>query len=174
MRSSWTWIGVVGALLVVASGAVAHLGSVDVEPEPETTDEALCVPVCEVDSNREAYVPGLVVVEDGGTVTWSSADGDPHTVTVNPAQDTPQIVAEGSSSFYPDACVDAEMQPGFPVEVSFAIREDGLHAKVTSSFGADWRACEAAQAVPGGGWLVTYHCQLHPRLQHGAILVLPG
>lgn len=171
MPSSLAWPGFLVALVLVAPGANAHLGAVDVEPEPASAEDPLCVPVCTVDSQRRGYTPGLVVVEDGATVSWTSADGDGHTVTENPVQDTPEMIAEGSSDYYPDACFDVHFQPGGLAEVTFDIREDGLYALEASAFDADWQRCEEAIPV-AGGWLVTYHCQFHPQLQHGAILVL--
>lgn len=174
MRSTIPWLGLLTALLVAASGASAHPGALDIEPEPAAAHEdPLCVPVCEVDSRRQGYVPGIVVVQEGQAVTWTSADGDEHSVTANPIEDTPTIVAEGTSGFYPDACFDVHFQPGGLAEVTFDVREDGLYALETSAFDPDWQACEQATPV-GEGWLVNYHCIFHPQLQHGAILVLPA
>jgi hypothetical protein len=78
-------------------------------------------------------------------------------VTENPLTDVPTMVAEGEAGFYPDACFDVDFQPGSPAEVTFDVREDGLYAKETSAFDADWQRCEAATEL-GEGWLVTYHC----------------
>lgn len=174
MRSSLTWLGLVAALVLVASGAVAHLSGVSVEAEPAASHEApLCVPLCDVDSSRQGFVPGLVVVQEGVPVNWTSSDGDPHTASANPVQDTPGMIAEGSADHYPDACFDVHFQPGGSGEVVFDVREDGLYAKETSTFGGQWQACQAATEL-AEGWLVAYHCAIHPQFQQAGILVLPA
>lgn len=175
MRLTWTALGSLVALTALAATGLAHAPSIE-DPIAGTETESpavACVPTCEVDSTRQAYRPGVLVVSEGAEVTWMSADGDQHTSTANPITDTPTIVAEGSSGFYPDACFDVDYQPSSPGAITFDVREDGLYALETSAHDAAWQPCEEAVEA-GAGYLVAYHCKKHPQLQHGSLLVLPA
>lgn len=177
------WVAVPSVLLaclLVAPTAVAHLGAV--ETEASSTTEAPsdvfqhvgCIPFCETQTTQDGYVSPVTVVESGATVTWVVLEGTLHTATSDvPSEDLPSMLM-GQSPQPRDWCMDTEIPLyGAPGEATFRIEDGQLAVYEPKSPAEGWEVCDEALALPGGGFALSYHCNYHPRLQHGAIVVLP-
>lgn len=169
------WQAIVGgaalAIVLVASSAGAHVGAVDVETSNEQTPEAACVPLCEVQTTRLGNAPPVTVVESGETVTWTIAEGSYHTVISDDGgQDKRTTVVQGSGAGV-DGCL--HLQVFGPSSAEFRIQDDQLQALDLGEDDPEWQTCEEAVAM-GGGFLLSYHCGIHPRFQNSALLVVPS
>lgn len=172
MRSALVPISALAVLVIVSSGGLAHLGAVEVEPTPAEGggEDPLCLPVCEVATSRTGNGPPVTVVESGGEVTWTVLEGSYHTATSNePAQDTDEHLQNQGTD---PGCLDAFVSPR--ATVAFRIDADALEVYHLDAEDPSWQTCEEAIGLPDGSFLLSYHCNVHPRFQHGAILVVPS
>ncbi len=170
-------------ILLLAPGTLAHAPALDTTPQAQTAtfDEIACIPTCHVDTERTYTTPPVVIVQNGTTVTWESTDGDDHTVTSNPPEDTVDMIRDGRTIFQPGPCLDLAVNPARgPAEAVFKIEDGVLQAQNPSEeFDEEkmdeppWRVCDEASPTIDGGWLLAYHCAIHPQLQHGFLHVLP-
>lgn len=176
MRS---WVAVTLALLTIvllAPTANAHLGAVETDAETplETTfEQSLCMPTCETGSSRLGYAPPATVVTNGSTVTWTLTTDNHHTATSDvPTEDKAEMLATGSAPFG-EPCLDAFIADYDPGVATFEIRNGTLQVLHSDDPDATWQPCDEAIALPGGAYALSYHCTVHPRFQHGMIVVLP-
>lgn len=171
MRSALAPLSLVTALVIVASSGLAHLGAVEAQPAPaDGGEDPLCLPVCEVATSRAGNAPPVTVVESGGEVTWTVLEGSYHTATSNePTEDTDNHL---QNEWTEAGCLDAFVSP----RATVAFRVDGGALEVYHLDATDpsWRTCEEAIGLPDGSFVLSYHCNVHPRFQHGAILVTPS
>lgn len=163
------------ALLLLAPTAGAHLGPVTVEgdavPEPP---EAVCVPVCNVFMTQLANAPQLVVVESGGTVTWEATIGPSHTATSDDVpEDKQTTILDNRPTDPTDRCLHVFVAD--TAQAQFRIANGSLQALNPASTDG-WRTCEEAiplGSVGSAGFLLSYHCNVHPSFQHAGIVVVP-
>lgn len=164
-------------LLLVPSGA-AHVGAVEVGASPSAEESAqaledpLCVPVCGIQNTRLGNAPPATVVESGGTITWTIAEGSVHTATSDRLPgDLVTTVVHGQST-EGDVCLDVGIFG--PTTATFRIHDGMLQATPGDGTDPSWSTCDEAVPLEDGGFALTYHCNIHPRFQHGVIHVVPA
>lgn len=109
-----------------------------------------CVPSCEVASHQLAgFVPAVVTVASGSTVTWTELDG---------------LHLAASRDF----CFDATIAKGNPGMATFFVQDGVLYA---ASEGDPVEACRSATLTPDGTARLEYYCPMHPNMRSAFILV---
>lgn len=180
MRLQASVLGVVTAALLLAPGAGAHLGAVDVHSSSSGDEppRALCLPVCKTRTTTFGNAPPLTVVESGGNVTWTVTEGRYHSATSDvPTEDKRQLVVEAQGTIR-DSCLSLLIWNTGPSNATFQINEtqrNGSQLEVLQSDepNASWTPCPEAIPVRDGSFFLSYHCNVHPRFQHAGILVVP-
>lgn len=130
MRTLWT--------LILFAGILGTSGAV--RPDAPAT----CAPSCDVPSTTAGFVPPVVVVSSGATVTWASTDGFAHTATE----------IEGF-------CFHAAVTKASPGRATFRVEDGVLYAKTPDR--AE-KACASATKLDDGSFLLRYECLYHPSM----------
>lgn len=130
MRTLWA--------LVLVGGILSILGSAEPAAPPA------CVPLCDVPSTTNAFLPPVVVVASGGTVTWSATDGIPHTATA-----------------LPGLCFHAAYSKTSPGQATFRVENGAVYAKTPDK---PEKACANAEPLPGNAFRIHYECLYHPNM----------
>lgn len=166
--------GVLLALLFLAPTGAAHVGAVETDPST-TTDEAPlpeCIPTCETQGTSLGNVPAVTVIESGATVTWTEVEGGTHTATSDvPHEDKPQLLL-GEPTFH-DSCLDLTFGSYVDGHAKFRINDGSLEVLHIDDTDAEWQPCPEAIGTAQAGFLLSYHCNVHPRFQQAGILVVP-
>lgn len=161
------------AVLLIAPAGGAHIGAMDAESGSDTDDgDAFCVPVCGVATTRAGNVPPATVVESGGTVTWTIAEGSFHTATSDRLPEDLVTTVVHNERTWADVCLDVGIVG--PTDATFRIQEGVLQATPGDGTNPSWSTCSEAVSLEGGGFALAYHCNAHPRNQHGVIHVVPA
>lgn len=173
------WVAILSAALAItalAPAASGHIGAVqnDAAGAQTVSEEDLCIPTCENLARSEGYISAVTVIQNNTTVAWATDDNGVHTVTSDVAADDKPAMITGGPPPFRDWCIQSEIQPYSPARITFSIHDGRLKVFEEKRPDAGWRVCPQAQALPGGALLLSYHCNYHPRLQHGAVVVLPA
>jgi len=174
MRLSTTLgLGLVVAMMV-APPAQAHVGAMETNGgESDTVPDQGCVPVCPVQMTSVGNAPAVTVIESGGTVSWEVLSGTYHTATSDvPTEHKAQLVVGGESTLY-DSCMNVAIFSPQTASATFRIQGDTLEVFEPGKEDPSWTPCEEALPLEDGSFLLSYHCNDHPRFQQSAIVVLP-
>lgn len=184
----WVSVGIAAVVLgLLAPGAGAHLGAVDVSVDEEhqlaaassSSEEGSCVGPCEVLMTPWGNAPPVTVLESGGTVTWKAQIAQTHTATSDyPIEDKDNLV-QGQPYYRTDVCLHVGVNSDSPGKARFAIRGGQLAVLYESDFdeppeNQDWVTCEEAIGLEDGAWALSYHCNTHQEFQHGLLVVVPA
>jgi hypothetical protein len=173
MRLGAIVLGLGLAGLLVMPGASAHVGPVDVAMDSgdEDAPTPACIPTCEVRTSRFGNLAPVTVVADGATVTWTVAEGGYHSATSDDGiEDKRATIVDGDPPIGADACLDVGIFD--TASAQFRIADGHLEAQPLSEEGG-WSVCEEATELDEG-FLLAYHCDVHPRKQNSALLVVPS
>lgn len=105
---------------------------------------AVCAPACAVASTERAYLPAVLVVASGSTVTWTDADNLGHSAT-------------DRAGF----CFNVRFPPGGSGSARFDVVDGALYA--TDASGTS--ECFAATRTPAGAFLLHYECLYHANME---------
>ncbi len=159
------------ALVLVIPPALGHAPATDTDPQPTAFEDATCVPTCTVHATNTGNPPVVTTVAPGNNVTWESLDGNPHSAHSDiPEEHKPGTLAGGASPAY-DGCLQLFFSETHPGTATFLAHNGMLH--VDQDERDEPVACTEAIALPGDGWLLSYHCSIHPQFQHALVHVLP-
>lgn len=123
---------------------------------------AICLDACEVPSHSFYYLPPVLTVQDGVTVTWTSLD------TVHVHVETPVTTSDQGTCFHDTSNVNGE-----EATVRFDIEDGQLLATTDPGTPqAETQVCQNAVGLEDGGFALAYHCTLHSQMR-GALVVVP-
>lgn len=177
MRAHWKLAPILLAVLLVLTlpSALAHAPAAGKTSTPVPFEEDACLPTCTVHGTNMGNPPYLTTVQAGGTITWETLDGNTHTASSDvPEEHKPGMLAGGSSPFY-DGCLHVFFGESIgPAHATFLVQDEALHvAEGQDPDPSEAERCEEALQLPGGSWLLSYHCSIHPNFQHALVHVLP-
>lgn len=173
-------------LLVLAPGASGHAAEVDVQTDrPAAHDagsfeEAACIPTCEVLATPFGNAPPVTVVESNATVTWVTQVAFGHSATSDyPVEDKPGLLVDNQPTFREDVCMDVGTRADSPGSARLAIRDGQLAVLSEDQFDEPpsdqtWDVCEEAIGLEDGAFVLSYHCENHPRFQNSLLVVVPS
>lgn len=131
------------SILVFALAAIALAG-------PAWAGSGACIPSCDIPSNTSlGFLPPVVFVERGSTVTWSSLDGG-HTAT-------------GHATVVQPACFHTEYNSARTGSAFFTVL-DGKLFTISELNGGELVECDHALASPDGTFVLDYICDFHGRM----------
>lgn len=170
-------------LLALAPGASAHAAETTVHSDPpalateQSFEELACVPACDVRMTPWANAPPVTVVESGAVVTWTAQVAQTHSATSDEPADKLQLVQ--NQPVFADPCLDVSVNSEADGQARLAIRDGQLAVLSQDQFDEPtedqtWDLCEEAIGLEDGAFALSYHCDVHKRLQHSMLVVVPS
>lgn len=146
------------ALRLVAPLALLLALSV-MPPAPAAPAPGVCADACFIDGNSFAYLPPVMLVQSGASVTWRSAD-------------TAHVTDEGTGFGGGTGCFTVSHAPTADSEsVAFVSTHDGLMAYTDGKAGPE--RCAHAVDLQDGRYALPYYCILHGTMR-GVLVVVPA
>lgn len=104
------------------------------------------------------FVPPVLVITSGSTVSWGSTDPERH------------VNIEGAAQLGQESCFTVWYDAETAGTARFEVADGVLHG---AAIGDALAPCTTATFLSGGEAVLQYHCVIHPTTMRGALVVEP-